>query len=136
LVHFSACGPFSYRSFSGTLHCALRVTEKLLGFRSEAVVLCTSGQEFLHWPSGAREGRAPWIGRPRGELRGSEVAQARMRAFPIVFNAPLFDLDPRIRERNEDLLIKAFFAQPRVETMCAFWIGLPGSMNCNRTPWS
>src|SRR5712692_7887786 len=40
-----------------------------------------------------------------------------MRAFPILLDAPHFDLDPRIVERNEDVLIEAFLAQPRVETL-------------------
>ena len=31
-------------------------------------------QQFLSWPSGARKGRAPWIGCPRGELLRRQVA--------------------------------------------------------------
>ena len=75
------------------------------------------GQLSLSWPSGAREGRAPRIGCLRCELLGGQVAQARMRAFPIVFDSPLLDLDPRIVERNENVFIQAFLAQARIETL-------------------
>ena len=40
-----------------------------------------------------------------------------MGAFPIVVNAPLFDFDPCVGERNEDVLIKTFLAQARIETL-------------------
>ena len=40
-----------------------------------------------------------------------------MRAFPIVLDAPLFDLAPRIVERNENVLVEAFLAQPRIEAL-------------------
>ena len=73
------------------------------------------GQQFSHWPSGAREGRAPWIGCARRELFRGQVAEARMRAFLIVLDAPLFDLAARIGERNEDVFIQAFLAQARIE---------------------
>jgi hypothetical protein len=75
------------------------------------------GQQFLSWPSGAREGRVPVIGCLRRELLGRQVAQARMRAFPIVVDAPLFDLAARVVERNKDVLVEALLAQARVETL-------------------
>ena len=40
-----------------------------------------------------------------------------MRAFPIVLDAPLFDLAARVVERNEDVLVEAFLAQARIETL-------------------
>jgi len=40
-----------------------------------------------------------------------------MEAFPIVLDAPLFDLEPRIVERNEDVFIQAFLAQARIEAL-------------------
>jgi hypothetical protein len=42
--------------------------------------------------NGVREGRAPGIGCPRGELVGGQIAQAGMRPFPTVLDAPFFDL--------------------------------------------
>jgi hypothetical protein len=35
----------------------------------------------------------------------------------IVLDAPLFDLEPRIVERNENVFIQAFRAQMRIETL-------------------
>jgi hypothetical protein len=75
------------------------------------------GQLSLSWPSGAREGRAPWIDGLRRELLGRQVAEARMGAFLIVLDAPLFDLAARIVERNEDVFIQAFLAQARIEAL-------------------
>ena len=40
-----------------------------------------------------------------------------MVTLPIVIEAPLFDLEPRIGKRNEDVLVKALVAQPRIETL-------------------
>src|SRR5260221_11413292 len=40
-----------------------------------------------------------------------------MRPFPIVLDAPRFDLVPRIVERNEDVFIQAFLAQPCIEAL-------------------
>ena len=37
-----------------------------------------------------------------------------MGAFLIVLEAPLFDLEPCVGERNEDVLIKTFVAQARI----------------------
>jgi hypothetical protein len=75
------------------------------------------GQRFLSWLSGAREGRARWIGCLRRELLRRQVAQARMGALPIVLDAPRFNLAPRIVERNENVFIQAFLAQARIETL-------------------
>ena len=66
----------------------------------------------MSWPSGAREGRAPRIGCClRGELFRGQVAETRMGTFPIVLDAPLFDLAACVIERKEDMLIKTFVAQ-------------------------
>jgi hypothetical protein len=73
------------------------------------------GPQFLSWPSGACEGRAPFSGCLRRELLGRQVAQARMRPFPIVLDAPLFDLAARIGECGEDVFIQAFLAHARIE---------------------
>jgi hypothetical protein len=40
-----------------------------------------------------------------------------MGAFPIVLDAPRFDLVPRIVERNENVFIQAFVAQPCIEAL-------------------
>ena len=40
-----------------------------------------------------------------------------MGAFPIILDAPLFDLAARIGERNEDVFIQAFLAQARIEAL-------------------
>ena len=40
-----------------------------------------------------------------------------MRAFPIVLDAPVFDLAARVVERNEDVFIQAFLAQARIEAL-------------------
>ena len=40
-----------------------------------------------------------------------------MRSFPIVLDAPVFDLAARIVERNEDVFIQAFLAQARIEAL-------------------
>ena len=40
-----------------------------------------------------------------------------MWTFPIVFDAPFFDLAARVVERHEDVLIKIFLSQPRIETL-------------------
>ena len=71
----------------------------------------------MSWPSGAREGRAPWVDDLGRELLGRQVTQARMGAFPIVLDAPRFDLVPRIVERNENVFIQAFVAQPCIEAL-------------------
>jgi hypothetical protein len=76
-----------------------------------------AGQLLVCWPSGVREGRVLLIGWLRRKLLGRQVAQARMRAFPIVLDAPVFDLAARIVERNEDVFIQAFLAQARIEAL-------------------
>jgi hypothetical protein len=40
-----------------------------------------------------------------------------MWAFAIVCDPPLFDLAPRVIERDEDVFVETFLAQPRVETL-------------------
>ena len=40
-----------------------------------------------------------------------------MRAFSIILDAPLFNLAARVVERNKDVLVEAFFAQARIETL-------------------
>jgi hypothetical protein len=56
---------------------------------------------------------------------------------PVILDAPFLDLDRCIVERNKDVLVEAFFPQAALKlSICAFWIGLPGSINCSRTPWS
>jgi hypothetical protein len=69
---------------------------------------------FQRWKHGRR---APWVGCLRRELLRRQVAQARMRALPIVLDAPLFDLAARILERDENVFIQAFLAQARIETL-------------------
>jgi hypothetical protein len=60
-----------------------------------------------------------------------------MGAFPIVLDAPVFDLEPRMVERSEDVFIQAPSRKRALKlSICAFWIGLSGSMNSNRTPCS
>jgi hypothetical protein len=38
-----------------------------------------------------------------------------MGGFPIVLDVPPFDLASRIAERNEEVPIESFFAQPRIK---------------------
>jgi hypothetical protein len=45
------------------------------------------------------------------------MAQTRMRPFAVVFDAPFFDLVARVVEREEDMLVQAFLAQPRIEAL-------------------
>src|SRR5216684_6970483 len=59
-------------------------------------ILYRGGQQFLSWPSSAREGRVPRMGCLRRELLRGQVAEARMRTFAIVLDAPFFGLAPRI----------------------------------------
>ena len=40
-----------------------------------------------------------------------------MGTFAIVLDAPFFDLAARIVERDEDVLVEAFLAQPRIEAL-------------------
>jgi hypothetical protein len=64
------------------------------------------GQQFLSWPSGAREGRVPLIDCLRRELLGRQVAQARMRRSPFVLDAPTLELAARVVvDRNKDVLV-------------------------------
>jgi len=40
-----------------------------------------------------------------------------VRSFPVIVDSPLFDLTPRIVERNEDVLAEALLAQAAVEAL-------------------
>ena len=40
-----------------------------------------------------------------------------MGAFPIVLDSPRFDLAPRIVERDENVFIQEFLAQPCIEAL-------------------
>ena len=68
-------------------------------------------------------------------LQGSGSRGSNAAVRDCIAIAPLLDLAARIVERDEDVLVEAFLAQAALKvSMNAFWIGLPGSMNCSRTP--
>lgn len=54
---------------------------------------------------------------PGDELLRGEVAEARVRPFAIVGLAPTIDLVAGIFERQEDVLLEALLAQPRIEAL-------------------
>ena len=93
------------------------------------------GQHCLRWPSGARDGRAPdCFAANSSGVRLPRLEWGRSRLYSIRHCSILL---PRIVERDEDVLVEALLAQPALKlSMKAFWIGLPGSMNCSRTPCS
>ena len=95
----------------------LMLSSECRGFRIIFFILRSGGQQFLSWPSGARQGRVPLIDCPCRKFLRGEVAEARMWTFPIVLDAPCFDLAARIVERNENVLVEAFLAQPLIEAL-------------------
>ena len=69
-------------------------------------------------PARCRPGRRVWLvvdrmgGVPAGrELVRGQVAEARVRAFGVVVEAPGFDDPPRLGERREHVLVQAFITQ-------------------------
>ena len=65
------------------------------------------------------------------------MAETRVRPFLIVFDSPSLDFAARVVERDEDVFVKASSRSRLLKlSMKAFWIGLPGSMNCSFTPRS
>ena len=71
----------------------------------------------MRWPSGAREGCARWLFGQCRKLFGGQVAQARVWAFAVICDPPLFNFAPRVIEGDEDVFVEALVAQPRVETL-------------------
>jgi hypothetical protein len=52
--------------------------------------------------------QSSWIGCSRRDLLGRQIAQARRGPFAIVLDAPLFNLELRIVERNENVFTQAY----------------------------
>jgi hypothetical protein len=52
-----------------------------------------------------------------GEFLRSEIAERAVRPDLVVVLTPCFDLAARVVERNEEVLIEAFVAQPSVEAL-------------------
>jgi hypothetical protein len=50
---------------------------------------------------------------------------------PDVLDVPLFDLAARVIERDEDSFRHSSLNRALKFSTCAFWIGLPGSLNCS-----
>lgn len=113
------------RVFPAALHDP-RADEKRssFGFEGRSALHC-AGQLLVCWPSGVRDGRDPLM--LCRELLRCQVAETRVRPFPVIVDPPLFDLTPRIVERDQDVLAEALLAQPAVEA-------LDGGISF--TPWS